>query len=199
MYRRLDINPRTLQHASCAPPPAIDLGAQSVDVCVSCRMDRDRIPKPILAARYRNLLEHSCLDLNDRLQTVPLCECGHFSTGTEHWFNPPLNAHSQPVRPVSLQSDIVDSHRERQLPHNQSPRRVVTWALRKVVGTFHTKRPVTEDRRPSGGEAVRNGERKVQHPARRWWSLSRLVNVVKRPLYTTTWEVIPDHDIADSQ
>ncbi|KAI5816381.1 hypothetical protein BZA77DRAFT_312778, partial [Pyronema omphalodes] len=158
-------------------------------------MDRDRKPKPILAARYRNILQHSCLDLNDRLRTVPLCECGHFSTGTEQWFDPPVNTHIKPICPAPHQSTTVSNHAERQLSHAQSPRRTVTWAPLKEVRSFHRNLPVTDDPMPSRGEAIGNSEEIGDRQTKRRWTVNRFLRIVEGPLYTTTWEPVTNDEV----
>jgi hypothetical protein len=195
----LETNQGSLLYGVCAPSPAVDLGARSVDVCVSCSMDRDHIKQPMLAARYRKLFEQSCLDFNDRLQSVPECECGHFSIGTEHWFDFPYNTHGQPVPLVSNESTTVNDPKGLQIAHSQSPKKIVASAPLKEVRLYSKKRPVTEVPRPSGGVASTNGEEMGKLQRKRWWSLSPLMNIFETPLYTITWEAVTDDEITDAQ
>jgi hypothetical protein len=191
----LETIPRGL-YGDCTPSPEFDLGAPSIDGCVSCSMDRHNIKQPMLAARYRKLFEHSCLDFNDQLQSLPLCKCGHFSTGTEHWFNFPDNTQGQPF-PLASNESTVDDPTGLYICDSKSPK-VVAWAPLKEVRLYSTKHPVTEVPGPSGRAVRMNDEALAQLKRKRWWSLRRLVKIYETPLYTDMWEAVTtDDEITD--
>ncbi|KAI5785344.1 hypothetical protein FPQ18DRAFT_309271 [Pyronema domesticum] len=185
-------------YGDCTPSPEFDLGALSIDGCVSCSMDRHNVKQPMLAARYRKLFEHSCLNFNDQLQSLPLCKCGHFATGTEHWFNFPDNTRGQPFPLASNESAVYDPAGP-YIADSKSPK-VVAWAPLKEVRLYSTKRPVTEVPGPgsSAGAVKTDGEATGQLKQKQWWSLRRLVKIFKTPLYTDTWEAMTtDDEITD--
>ncbi|KAI5814056.1 hypothetical protein BZA77DRAFT_357296 [Pyronema omphalodes] len=162
-------------------------------------MDPGHMQKPILATRCRDACEHSCLDCNDRLQSIPFCECEHLSIGTEEWFEPPLHTHSQPIPLTRNESTTMSDDERLRMVHSPAPRKTVTWASSKEVRLFYKKRPVSESSRPSRSVLRGNTEETGKSQKNRWWSLSRLMTIFKPPLYTTKWEDLPDGEDGDVQ